>query len=112
MDLTERTKYEWLLQLSNYRCLIIADCLITVQLQLYKVISGKKAANAPITFEETVIVMITPLITLTSLSELSLCSQLRLSEGSDDSLLNLESADIVETDVLERSGFWQVGIAY
>ena len=30
VDLTERTKYDWLLQLSNYRCPITVDYLITL----------------------------------------------------------------------------------
>ena len=51
MDLTERTKYDWLLQLS--------DCPITLSdynstEQLVK----NKVATAPITFEEIVMAMI------------------------------------------------------
>ena len=49
MDLAEWTKYDWLLQQSNYRCPITANCPIkTVQ----------RAADAPFTFEEIVMVMI------------------------------------------------------
>ena len=55
MDLAEWTKYDWLLQLSDYSQL--SDK--TVRLQLYRMISEKKVANARITYEEIVIVMIT-----------------------------------------------------
>ena len=55
MDLAEWTKYDWLLQLSDYSQL--SDN--TVRLQLYRMISEKKVANARITYEEIVIVMIT-----------------------------------------------------
>ena len=44
MDLAEWTQYDWLLQLSDYRC---AERLVK-----------NKEANAPITFEEIVMVMI------------------------------------------------------
>ena len=40
MDLAEWTKYDWLLQLSDYSCLItVVQLQPTVQLQLYRVIS-------------------------------------------------------------------------
>ena len=51
MDLTERTKYDWLLQLSDYRCPITANCPITI-------LQKNKTATVPITFEEIVMVVI------------------------------------------------------
>ena len=59
MDFTERTKYDWLLQLSNNRCLITGNCLIILSnYNLTEELVKNKAATAPITFEEIVKVMI------------------------------------------------------
>ena len=59
MDLTERTKYDWLLQLSDYRFLITANCPITLSnYNSTEWLVKNKAANAPITFEEILMVMI------------------------------------------------------
>ena len=43
VDLTERTKYDWLPQLSDYRCPITANYVITLSdyNSVYKMISGK-----------------------------------------------------------------------
>ena len=51
MDLAEWTWFDWLLQLSDYRCSITVNCPI---IRLVK----SKAANPPIMFEEIVMVMI------------------------------------------------------
>ena len=51
MDLAEWTWFDWLLQLSDYRCPITVNCPIT---RLVK----SKAANPPIMFEEIIMVMI------------------------------------------------------
>ena len=59
MDLTERTKYDWLLQLSNYRCPITVNYPITLSnYNSTEWLVKNKAAAAPILFEEIVIVMI------------------------------------------------------
>ena len=53
--------HDWLLQLSDYRCPITANCQITLSNNNYTDWLVKiKAANVPITFEETVMVMINP----------------------------------------------------
>ena len=63
MDLTERTKYDWLLQLSNYRCPITVNYPITLSnYNSTEWLVKNKAANAPITFEEILMVMITQFI--------------------------------------------------
>ena len=59
VDLTERTKYDWLPQLSDYRCPITANYAITLSdYNSTKWLVKNKAATAPITFEEIVMVMI------------------------------------------------------
>ena len=71
MDLAEWNKYDWLLQLSDYRCPITANCPITAKcpitvncpITLFDYSSTEwlvknKAANALIMFEEIVMVMI------------------------------------------------------
>ena len=59
VDLTERTKYDWLPQLSDYRCPITANYAITLfDYNSTKWLVKNKAATAPITFEEIVMVMI------------------------------------------------------
>ena len=53
------TQYDWLLQLSYYRCLITAQCLITLSdYNDTEWLVKYKAADAPITFKEIVMVMI------------------------------------------------------
>ena len=64
VDLAEWTSYDWLLQQSDHRCLITANCLII--LSNYSCTEWwvkNEAANAPITFEEIVMVMIIAWIT-------------------------------------------------
>ena len=59
VDLTERTKYDWLLQLSHYRCPITVDYPITLSNHnSTEWLVKSKAATAPILFEEIVIIMI------------------------------------------------------
>ena len=59
MDLTERTKYDWLLQLSTYRCPVTVNYPITLSnYNSTERLVKNKAAAAPILFEEIVIVMI------------------------------------------------------
>ena len=59
VDLAEWTYYDWLLQLFDYRYPITANRLITLPDNNYtKWLVKNKAANAPITFEEIVTVVI------------------------------------------------------
>ena len=57
--LAEWTKYHWLLYLSDYRCPITANCPITLSYyNCTEWLVKNEAANAPITFEEFVMVVI------------------------------------------------------
>ena len=57
--LAEWTYYDWLLQLSNNRCPITATCPITLSsYNCTEWLVKNEAANAPIIFEEFVMVMI------------------------------------------------------
>ena len=59
MDLAEWTWYDWLLQVSDYRCPITANCPITPSdYNCTEWLVKYKTADAPITFEEIVMVMI------------------------------------------------------
>ena len=59
VDFVEWTEYDWLLQLSDHRCLITANCPITLSNYSWSEwLVKNKAANAPITFEENAMVMI------------------------------------------------------
>ena len=70
--LAEWTYYDWLLQLSNNRCPIKATCLIT--LSSYNCIEWLVAANAPIIFEEFVMVVINVIITLNLICSIASCT--------------------------------------
>ena len=59
MDLAEWTLYDWLLQLFDYRCPITVNCPITLSdYNCTEWLVKNEAADAPITFEEIVMVMI------------------------------------------------------
>ena len=59
MDLAEWTSYDWLLQLFDYMCSITANRPITLSdYSCTERLVKYKAADAPITFEEIVMVMI------------------------------------------------------
>ena len=64
VGLAEWTSYDWLLQQSNHRCLITANCpIILSNYSCTEWWVKNEAANAPITFEEIVMVMIIAWIT-------------------------------------------------
>ena len=53
VDLAEWIKYDWLLQLSDYKCPITANCPTTLSdYSCTEWFLKNKAANAPIKFEE------------------------------------------------------------
>ena len=59
LDLAEWTWYDWLLHLSYYKCPITANCPSTVlDYKCKEWLVKNKAADAPVTFEEIVTVMI------------------------------------------------------
>ena len=59
LDLAEWTWYDWLLHVSYYKCPISANCPSTVfDYKCKEWLIKNKAADAPVTFEEIVTVMI------------------------------------------------------
>ena len=78
VDLAEWTLYDWLLQLSDYRCLITTNRqIILLDYNCTEWLLKNEAADAPITFEEIVMVMIMPIISI-SLSLLQKALHLNL----------------------------------
>ena len=64
VDLAEWTSYDWLLQQSDHRCLITANCpIILSNYSCTEWWVKNEAANAPITFGKIVMVMIIAWIT-------------------------------------------------
>ena len=73
--LAEWTYYDWLLQLSNNRCPIKATCLITLSsYNCTEWLVKNEAANAPIIFEEFVMVVINVIITLNLICSIASCT--------------------------------------
>ena len=73
--LAEWTYYDWLLQLSNNRCPIKATCLITLSsYNCTERLVKNEAANAPIIFEEFVMVVINVIITLNLICSIASCT--------------------------------------